>query len=181
MNPKLTRICKHFFGARSAPYEFTSKKCMAHMSFNTIFAILIAVFAGSLLPAQFATNSALANELNSTTLTGAISYSVGSLFLFVLLVSQRLKPDWLSARRGPLWAWLGGAVGSAYVVGSVILTRALGAALATTLVIASQIITAILLDHFGVLGLQKRRINLTRLLAVLLAFAALAIKFWGTL
>jgi bacterial/archaeal transporter family-2 protein len=148
---------------------------------NTIFAILIAVFAGSLLPAQFATNSALANTINSTTLTGAISYSVGSLFLFTLLITQRLNPDWLAARRGPLRAWLGGAVGSAYVVGSVILTKTLGAALATTLVIASQIITAILLDHFGVLGLQQRRINLTRLLAVLLAFAALAIKFWGTL
>jgi bacterial/archaeal transporter family-2 protein len=59
-----------------------------------IFSILLAVFAGSLLPAQFATNSALANELNSTTLTGAISYSVGSLFLFILLTIQPLKPDW---------------------------------------------------------------------------------------
>lgn len=145
-----------------------------------IYSILLAVFAGSLLPAQFATNSALANELNSTTLTGAISYSVGSLFLFVLLIARRLKPDWQAARNAPLWAWLGGAVGSAYVVGSVILTRNLGAALATTLVIASQIITAILLDHFGVLGLEQRRINLTRAIAVLLAFAALALKFWGS-
>lgn len=145
-----------------------------------LFAILLAVFAGSLLPAQFATNSALANDINSTTLTGAISYCVGSLFLFVLLTLQRLKPDWKAARNAPRWAWLGGAVGSAYVVGSVILTRALGAALATTLVIASQIITAILLDHFGVLGLQKRRINRLRFMAVLLAFAALALKFWGS-
>ncbi len=147
---------------------------------GVVFSIILAVFAGSLLPAHFATNSALANELNSTTLTGAISYLVGSLFLFALLITQRLKPDWLAARRGPLWAWLGGAVGSAYVVGSVILTKALGAALATTLVIASQIITAILLDHFGVLGLQQRRINRLRLLAVLLAFAALALKLWGS-
>lgn len=147
---------------------------------NKIIAIFIAIFAGSLLPAQFATNSALANEINSTTLTGAISYSVGSLFLFVLLTIQPLKPDWQAARRAPRWAWLGGVVGSAYVVGSVILTKALGAALATTLVIASQIITAILLDHFGVLGLRQRRINRLRLLAVLLAFAALLLKFWGT-
>jgi bacterial/archaeal transporter family-2 protein len=150
------------------------------MHLKSMVAILIAVFAGSLLPAQFATNSALAKELNSTTLTGATSYLVGSLFLFILLFTQRLKPDWLAARRAPRWAWLGGVVGSAYVVGSVILTRALGAALATTLVIASQIVTAILLDHFGVLGLKQRRINPTRFMAVLLAFAALALKFWGT-
>jgi hypothetical protein len=52
-------------------------------------------------------------------------------------------------------------------VGSVLLTRALGTALATTLVIASQIVTAILLDHFGALGLERRRINAARVLAML--------------
>jgi bacterial/archaeal transporter family-2 protein len=141
--------------------------------------LAIAIFAGALLPAQFATNSALAGELQSVTLTGAISYLVGAMFLFVLLQTQRVKPDWVAARAGPRWAWLGGLIGSAYVVGSVVLTRALGAALATTLVIASQIITAILLDHFGALGLQRRPINKARALAVLLVFAALGLRFWG--
>ena len=141
--------------------------------------LLLAVLGGGLLPAQFATNGALAGELHSVTLTGGISYSVGALFLSVLVLAQRQSPDWVAARRGPAWAWLGGAVGSAYVVGSVLLTRALGAALATTLVIASQIVTAILLDHFGALGLERRRINPARLAAVLLAFAALGLRLWG--
>jgi bacterial/archaeal transporter family-2 protein len=145
----------------------------------SFFPLLIAVLAGTLLPAQFATNSALAGQLQSVTLTGAISYLVGAAFLFILLQTQRIKPDWVAARAGPRWAWLGGLIGSAYVVGSVLLTRALGAALATTLVIASQIVTAILLDHFGALGLQQRRINRARALAVLLVFAALALRFWG--
>ena len=131
------------------------------------------------MPAQFATNSALAGQLKSVTLTAGVSYLVGAIFLFVLIQFQRVKADWPAARRAPLWAWLGGAVGSAYVVGSVLLTQALGAAVATTFVIASQIVTAILLDHFGALGLPKRRINPTRLAAVLLAFAALGLKLWG--
>jgi bacterial/archaeal transporter family-2 protein len=130
--------------------------------FDRFLPLLIAVFAGALLPAQFATNSALAANLGSVTLTGAVSYSVGA-----------------AARQGPTWAWFGGAVGSAYVVGSVLLTRALGAALATTLVIASQIVTAILLDHFGALGLEQRRINGARVLAMLLVFGALGLRLWG--
>ena len=146
---------------------------------KTILPLFLAVFAGSLLPSQFATNGALANYLQTSVLTGAVSYLVGSLGLFTLLSVQRLKPDWPAARKAPRWAWLGGVVGSAYVVGSVILTRELGAALATTLVIASQIVTAILLDHFGVLGLEQRRINPLRLAAVLLAFAALGLRLWG--
>lgn len=141
--------------------------------------LVATVFGGALLPAQFAANGALAGELHSVTLTGAVSYSVGALFLFALVMARRLSPDWVAARRGPRWAWLGGAVGSAYVVGSVVLTRLLGAGLATTLVIAAQIVTAILLDHLGILGLQRRPINGTRLAAVLLAFGALSIRLWG--
>jgi bacterial/archaeal transporter family-2 protein len=55
----------------------------------------------------------------------------------------------------------------------------LGAALATTLVIASQIVTAILLDHFGALSLERRRINAARVLAMLLVFSALGLRLWG--
>lgn len=109
--------------------------------------LALTVGAGALLPAQFAVNGALAAHLGSLTLTGASSYLTGVLALFGLLRLQRARPDWPAARRAPRWAWLGGAVGSAYVVGSVLLTRTLGAALATTLVIASQMVTAILLDH----------------------------------
>jgi bacterial/archaeal transporter family-2 protein len=142
--------------------------------------LVVTVLAGSLLPAQFATNSALLSEFGSVTLTGATSYLVGTVFLFLLITARRLEPNWSAARTAPRWAWLGGVVGSAYVVGSVVLTRALGAALATTLVIAAQVVTAIVLDHFGALGLERRRINAARFVAVLLVFAALALRFWGS-
>ncbi|WP_216324278.1 DMT family transporter [Deinococcus aestuarii] len=141
--------------------------------------LALAVLAGVLLPAQFATNGALAGHVHSLTLTAATSYLVGALFLGLLLGTQRLTPNWAAGRRAPRWAWLGGVVGSAYVVGSVLLTRTLGAALATTLVIASQIVAAILLDHFGVLGLARRRVNRVRLLAVMLALGALVLRLWG--
>ncbi len=149
---------------------------------SRLIPLALAIIGGALLPAQFATNSALAGQFKSVTLTAATSYLVGAIFLFALMhlmQAQRAAADWPAARRGPLWAWFGGAVGSAYVVGSVLLTQALGAAVATTFVIASQIVTAILLDHFGALGLPKRPINRTRLAAVLLAFMALSLKLWG--
>jgi bacterial/archaeal transporter family-2 protein len=138
------------------------------------------VLAGGLLPAQFAVNSALAGELHSRTLMGTVSYFVGAAFLYVILKVQRIGVSWPALRLAPRWAWLGGVIGSAYVVGSVILTQHLGAAIATTLVIAAQIVTAISLDHFGVLGLPKRRINKTRLLAVLLVLLALGLRLWGS-
>ncbi|MFC3861499.1 DMT family transporter [Deinococcus antarcticus] len=146
---------------------------------SSLLPLLLLVLGGALLPAQFATNSALAGQTGSVVLASAISYSVGAIFLVLLLTLSRQKPDWAASRRAPWWAWLGGVIGSAYVVGSVILTQQLGAALATTLVIASQLITATLLDHFGALGLPRRPMNPLRAAAVGLALAALALRFWG--
>lgn len=154
---------------------------MKSLSTNSALTIVLAIGAGMLLPTQFATNSALARTINSSTLTGAISYAAGAALLALLIVAQRIKPDWPAGRHAPRWVWFGGVLGSAYVVGSVVLTRALGAALATTFVIASQIVAAIVFDHFGWFGLQQRRINATRLGALVLALSALAIKYWGTL
>ncbi|EYB69539.1 hypothetical protein DEIPH_ctg004orf0047 [Deinococcus phoenicis] len=128
---------------------------------------------------QFAVNGALAGQLHSVTLTAAVSYAAGTAGLALLLLLSRSRPDWAAARHAPRWVWLGGVVGSAYVVGSVLLTRALGAALATTLVIAAQVVTAILLDHLGVLGLERRPVNRARATALVLVLAALGVRLWG--
>lgn len=152
---------------------------MQTRSLNHFWPMLLLVAAGSLLPAQFATNSALAGQTHSVVLSAATSYTVGTLLLVALLLLGRQQPHWAAGRTAPIWAWLGGLIGSAYVVGSVVLTQQLGAALATTLVIAAQLLTAILLDHFGVLGLPKRPINRRRAAAVVLALAGLGLRFWG--
>lgn len=150
------------------------------MSHNTFWSTLaLTVLAGGLLPTQFAVNGALVGQVQSVTLTGATSYGVGTLALAGLLLLGRGRPDWAAARRAPRWVWLGGVVGSAYVVGSVLLTRALGTAVATTLVIAAQVVTATLLDHLGVLGLERQRVNRARAAALILVLAALGVRLWG--
>lgn len=141
--------------------------------------LALAVLAGALLPTQFAINGTLARTLDSVTLAAIISYLGGTALLLALLGLSRGRPNWAAARSGPWWSWIGGVIGSAYVVGSVVLSQALGAALTTTLVIAAQVVTAILLDHFGAFGLPQRRINGPRLLALGLTLAALVVRFAG--
>ena len=141
--------------------------------------LLLAVAGGMLLPMQFSVNSALAQAVNSVTLAAGVSYLGGAVALGIVLALLRVRPDWSGAAAAPRWVWLGGVVGSAYVVGSVVLTRLLGAALATTLVIAAQVLTALALDHFGALGLPRRAMNRTRTLAALLVLAALTLRLWG--
>lgn len=150
------------------------------MSTRSFWPVLVlTILAGGLLPLQFAVNGALAGHVQSVTLTGTVSYLVGTIGLALLLILGRQRPDWAAARQAPRWSWLGGVVGSAYVVGSVVLTQALGTALATTLVIAAQVVTAIGLDHLGALGLERRRVNRARAAALALVLAALGARLWG--
>ena len=139
--------------------------------------LVLAVLAGTLLPIQFALNSALSKHTGSVTATAAISYGTGALFLFCgLLLAHAGRVPLRQLRGAPLWSLLGGLVGSAYVMGSVVLTRSLGTALAVTLVIAAQTLAGLALDHFGALGLKKRPLNATRAAVAVLVVAALALQ-----
>jgi transporter family-2 protein len=143
---------------------------------GTIGPVATVLLAGTLLPAQLATNTALAGALGSTTLAAATSYVVGGATLGAAFALQRGRTNWGAAREAPWWAWVGGVTGSVYVVGSLLLTRALGAATATTLVVASQVTTAIALEHFGALGLPRHRVNAARATALILTVAALVAR-----
>lgn len=138
--------------------------------------LALAVAAGAILPVQFAVNGALAKAVGSVTFAGATSYWVGGVALVGVIALLRQRADWAAARALPPWAWSGGVLGSAYVAGSVVLTGALGAATATTFVIAAQVVAAVALDHVGAFGLPRRPVNARRLGALALVLAALALR-----
>lgn len=154
---------------------------------NARLLLPVAVIVGGLLPVQFALNSALTGYSRSPTATAAWSYGSGAAALLLgLLLAQQSRPGMgrLALTRlgltrlagAPAWSYLGGVVGSAYVVGSVVLTRQLGAALAVSLVIAAQVVTGLLLDHLGALGLPRRPLNRVRVTVLLLVLGALALQ-----
>ena len=137
----------------------------------------VAVLIGLLMPVQFAVNSALTRFTHSPVLTAAFSYGGGATALLLgLLIAHRGRVPLGRLAGAPGWSWLGGVVGSAYVVGSVVLTRLLGAALAVTLVIAAQVVASLLLDHFALLGLKRRAFTPARAAALLLVLAALGLQ-----
>ena len=76
----------------------------------------------------------------------------------------------------PGWAWLGGLLGAAYVASTTVLGTRLGAAAMLALVLAGQMIAALAVDQFGVLGFPQNAVTPARLLgAVLVIVGALLI------
>ncbi len=84
-----------------------------------------------------------------------------------MLGAQRASaPAVGSALQGPWWLWIGGVVGAIYVGGAAAVTPKLGAGGFLACVVAGQMVVAMLVDHFGLMGIEAKPVNLVRLAGV---------------
>ena len=131
-----------------------------------VFYLVLAVFAGAMLPLQAATNARLAGAVGGPVWAAALSGLVLTIVLaLVASTSSRGGPrlDGLSAL--PWWAWIGGFCGAVLLSVSTALTPRLGAAQMIALVMTGQVLASIALDNFGLVGLAPQPLNLKRAIA----------------
>jgi transporter family-2 protein len=67
-----------------------------------------------------------------------------------------------------VWAWFGGLFGAFYVAVSTIVAAELGASSLLALALAGQLAMALVVDHFGWLGMPENPITWVRLVGVAL-------------
>jgi transporter family-2 protein len=134
---------------------------------------LAVVFAaGALIATQAGINSQLARVVGHPVLASAISFLVGSAALVV--VSIGVRGSWAGlahAAQAPWWMWTGGLLGAVFVVTMAWLAPVLGAATLLSVAIAGQMIFALVLDHFGLVGFPERVMSPGRALGALLLVA----------
>jgi bacterial/archaeal transporter family-2 protein len=142
--------------------------------------LLIAFFNGAVLPIQAAINAQLARSIGSFLLAGDISYFVGTIVLLSLLLTGKFgRPSWSALPKAPWWAFCGGLVGAWYITSSAYLTTNLGTTLTIALIVSGQSFMGMLVDHFGWLSVQPRRLTPNRRIAgalLLLAVFFLTLK-----
>ena len=120
----------------------------------------------------------------STRSSGASSAGVNASVValavsFVALLTLAALTDGLGGIRNigdaPLHVAIGGGIAGAVYVGSIVFTvRALGAGGLTALTIAGQLGVAIVIDHFGWLGVERSPISVAKVAGVVL----LAVGTW---
>lgn len=134
-----------------------------------IIPVGMAFLAGVALPFQAASNAAVGRELGHPLWGALTSLVVSSVVVVAALLLLRVSvPDMSKAVQGPWWLWIGGVLGALYVGGAAALTPKLGAGGFLVLVVAGQIIASVLVDHFGLMGLATKPINLAKLAGVVL-------------
>jgi transporter family-2 protein len=143
------------------------------MSPQTIVLGLVAFLAGCALPVQAAVNAELARGVGSPLTATAISFSVGTVILIsaVLMLRQPLPTVELIGAM-PVYSFVaGGMMGCFFLFSAIFLTPRLGVAVFMSTAIAGQLIAAVLLDKFGVLGMAVREATPGRLVGVALMIA----------
>ena len=141
---------------------------------NQIILTIFIVFVGSLIAIQGAANSALGKHLGETLHAALISFGSGFLLLLVLtLTLTEGLPDISKVAAAPKVTLIGGALGVLYVTSMILFVSKIGVASALIAALCGQVILSILLDHFGVLGLQANAASPSRIAGGLLIILGL--------
>lgn len=134
---------------------------------------LLSAISGVILTAQVAINGRLLFFLESPILTSLVSFLVGTISLLITYLAAAyygLQP--IPAMKAVLqtnaWMWTGGLLGAFYVFMTIFCSPKIGFANMSSLIVAGQIITAVLFDHFGFFGSQVHMMTPTRLFGTVL-------------
>ena len=144
-----------------------------------LFYILLSVLAGCVLPFQGAINGKLAKSIESPVYASFFSFLVGTVALLAYVLVYHGPIRLQQVRQVPLYEWSGGLLGAFYVLVIVLILPKLGAALTFSLIVAGQMIVALLLDHTGFLVAVQHPINVWRVfgLAMIIGGVVLVRKF----
>ena len=138
-------------------------------------AYFLGIASGFGLTLQIGMNSKLRTVLQNANTAALISFLVGTAGLVTLLAITRTPiPARDTLASVPAWAWFGGLMGAFYVAISTVVASQLGTASLLGLALSGQLAMALVVDHFGWLGLPEHPITLTRLVGV----ALLGVGVW---
>jgi transporter family-2 protein len=146
-----------------------------------LFFLFMAFAIGLIIPLQSAINSSLRNTLGSgSVLAALVSFAVGTLCLLAASLGTGQPFATLSGLpRVAWWQWLGGALGAFFVFGTTLLAPRIGLAAMVSLIVAGQVLSSLLFDRFGLVGMPVRDISWIRLAGALLILAGAVVVNFG--
>ncbi len=132
---------------------------------------LLIVLSGAGLAIQAATNARMSAVVQAPVLSALLNFAVGGVLLAGLVVAGTFGRGNLSAATdAPWWAWTGGIFGAIWVTAAIVAVPKVGTAVAFGAVIFGQLVGAMLLDTYGLLGVPRIPLDPWRLVGATLLF-----------
>lgn len=144
---------------------------------QSLFLPFLGILGGVFLSVQAPVNANLGGRLGHPVLAAAVSFTAGMIALYAIILVLGLRPQADGGLRSvPVYLWFtGGLMGIAYMIVSIFLIPRIGTAAVIGTAVTGQLITALLIDRFGLLGVPMRDISLTRLLGAVLLMAGVVL------
>jgi len=137
---------------------------------------IVVFICGALLPFQAGLNTRLGKSIESPVYASMFSFIVGALVVAIYLQFTKESITWEGLKSASIYSWLGGGItGAIFITATMIALPRIGMALTFGLVVAGQVIIAVLLDHYNILVAQQHSINIWRLLGIVLIIAGVVI------
>jgi len=131
-----------------------------------LFYAVLAFSAGVMLPVQAAMNARLAKLMGSSLWAASFSGFVLTLILALAgFMSLGSLPRMTGAGHVPWWAWAGGLCGCVVLSATTIVAPRLGTASMIALIMSGQVLCALVIDSFGMLGMNAQPFEWQRGLA----------------
>lgn len=143
--------------------------------------LIVALAAGVALATQSAINTQLAKAMSGEAVIATfISFAVGTIVLFFIAwVKTDLWGNLSTVPSQPWWKLIGGILGAVVVFTTVLLTPKLGITAMLFFIIVGQLITAATIDHFGLIGMPIREVNITKFIGLIIVAFGLVFYFFG--
>jgi len=140
------------------------------MNWSFLVPIGLTLMAGALSSMQPAFNGQLADQLGSPLRAALVNFTAGALIMLsvvslFLLRTGAPSMERLAAVPAHLWI-VGGALGAIFVSTATWATPKIGAGAFFAALYAGQLVMALALDHFGLLGLEQKPATLMRIIGV---------------
>jgi bacterial/archaeal transporter family-2 protein len=131
-------------------------------------AVLLTACTGGLVALQAPINSTLGRSIG-TWQAAFVSFAIGSLALALVasLATSGLRQV-AGVRDVSLVYLTGGLLGAVYVTSILVTVRTLGLGGVTAATIAAQLAVSVVVDHFGLLGVDKQPVTAARVAGVVL-------------
>ena len=152
------------------------KKVGEMQSVTVLWLFPFIALGGALQAIGVPMNAVLRTSLVNPWLASLVSFGlIVAVFLVVAAVFPRPLPSAASVAAMPWWAPLGGVVGAVAVLAGLLFVDRVGAGPFAAFTVSANVITSVVIDHFGWLHVPQHAITPARALGAVLLLGGIAL------
>lgn len=131
---------------------------------RTLWLMSLAMLAAGVIPVQAIVNGRLGQLVQNPLLASLISFGGGTVALSLLLLATSGVPSIPEGTRLPWYLLTGGLLGAVFVTAVLMLVPRIGTANVLSAAIVGQLMMALIVDHFALLGVPQSSVSPTKVL-----------------